>query len=84
MNANDIITAIKDLNRADFKSFIRSTKSGPESTFSAYSAETQHAVEAFYEPGYDYCSADFWSSYDQPDLDFIYAVILYDEQQSKD
>lgn len=81
MNTNDIITTIKDLNRSDFKSFIRSAKPGPESTFSAYPDETKNAVETFYEPGYDYCSSDFWSSYDEPDLDFIYAVILYDEQQ---
>ena len=44
-----------------------------------YARGLMDGVERFWEPGYDYDSADFWYSYDGVTEDFIRAVRSYDK-----
>ena len=57
-----------------------------ESDLLRYPDELRHAVESFWEPGYDYASADFWASYDHTmaDVDFVRACVIYDALRRKE
>lgn len=76
-----VLRAAGSLSGDAFVDLVNGCRYGSESSFRAFPYSTQCAVENFWEPGYDYTSADFWSAYDDVNYDFIYATILYDRSQ---
>lgn len=83
----EIAKAIRDagsMSGDEFIALVNDRRYGAESSFGAFPYMTQSAVENFWEPGYDYSSAEFWASYGDVNYDFIYATILYDRSQPTD